>query len=296
MPGIIGAHGPDEFYRLIGQLQASVRALQTQQQATYTDSQGRAIINVGLVPGSNPARFGLQFLDPATGAEIGFIGENTASGQALSLTMTGNNSAVTVKDATNGGTTGVIGALPAAFNRTGGSAQPGVVFYREDGSTAMFLGDLNPTTPPYKQSLQLMDRIGNVYSADDTNSGFGIARPHLALPLPTDTNTARWPGTSNAAWTDVCDCYAEIQQPKLSWIAQIYAPASVTGSFRLKVNGTQIGTTATVTNGFATWSDTQAIPAGITFGTVVPIEVDAAVTAGTGTVLVRFQLLEGTQT
>lgn len=64
------------FLQRFAELQRNVGALQTQQQSTITDGQGRPILNIGLIPGSNPATYGLQFLDPVSTQPRMLIGSN----------------------------------------------------------------------------------------------------------------------------------------------------------------------------------------------------------------------------
>ncbi|MGI8665661.1 MAG: hypothetical protein ACR2N4_06500 [Jatrophihabitans sp.] len=123
---------------------------------------------------------------------------------------------ITVIDA-DGHTVALIGALPTAFNRTDGSRQPGFVLYREDGTTAAFLGDLNATTPPYKQALQLLDRTGNIIIADDTNGGVGLARPYVPMGSWVDNLAAGSSATptTSAAYVIQQIAYAYVQHPKV---------------------------------------------------------------------------------
>lgn len=59
------------------QLDQRIRALETQQQTTISNATGQAVLNIGLIPGSNPAQYGLQFVDPSDGSELMFIGEDS---------------------------------------------------------------------------------------------------------------------------------------------------------------------------------------------------------------------------
>lgn len=300
MAGVVGAHGPDEFYRLIGQLQQAVRALQTQQQQTITDSQGRAIINVGLVPGSNPARFGLQFLDPTSGSEIAFMGESSGSATlALKLASGGtveidNGGSFTMKSAA-----GQIVLYAGQTSIPDGSGRTQMSFFlaRDDGSGALQLTD-NGTVlnHPHQQALQWYDRTGDTVISDDTVSGFGIARPHLNMATLLDTNSANWPGTTSTSWTTIMDGYIEIQHPKISWGMYTESDAATTGEFRLLIDNQQTGATVTVAaNSIATWTDSQPWPVAETFGHLAYVVVQAAVTSGTGKVRARQLYLNGTQ-
>jgi len=189
-----------------------------------------------------------------------------------------------------------LGALPAGFNRADGSAQPGFAFYREDGSLGLFLGDLNPATPPYKQAVQLLDRAERVVVADDTNSGHGLAAPHIVAYPMQNTNVNTWPGTTSTSWTQIANGFHEVQNPLLQWSIQLQADAGTTGQVQLQVNGSQIGTTQTVSGGFASWSPAvTALPAGIAVGMIPAISLQARVTAGSGSVRAICYWMSGVQ-
>ena len=170
---------------------------------------------------------------------------------------------------------------------------------RDDGSYAIEVRDGGVTADhAHQQNFAIRDRAGNVVSADDTVSGVGIARPHLAVGPLQDTNVARWPATSATTWTSIATCFIERQHPQLTWGIQLYAPAGVTAQFRLLFNAIQVGTTQTVvgaTGGtFTFWTSTAPFPTS-TFGDVRLLELDAQVTAGTGTASAQSIFLEATQ-
>jgi hypothetical protein len=191
----------------------------------------------------------------------------------------------------------IIGALPSPeYDRLDGTPQPGMALYREDGSLAVLLGDGSPTLLPYKQAFQLKDRAGNTVISDDTNSGTGLARPHVPASAMRDSNVATWPATTAVAWTSIADCYMEVQNPRLQWAINIQADAATTGEYKLSVNGTQVGTTQTVTAGIAFWSPlSEAMPAGVDLGDIVTISLQAQVTAGVGTVRATCRWMTGMQ-
>jgi len=182
---------------------------------------------------------------------------------------------------TDGHLVAIIGALPSpAYDRSDGTPQPGVLINREDGSVALVLGDINATTPPYKQALALFDRSGNTVIADDTNSGMGLARPHLDSGGMENTNVLTWPATTNTTFTSIASKYMEMQNPLLTWQIQMFCDAGITAQYRLLVNGTQIGTTQSVAaNSFGFWSANAAIPAGVHYGDVPLIELQAKTSA-----------------
>jgi hypothetical protein len=289
MPGI-NPPTSEALAVLIGQMNQRIRALETQQQSTYTDATGRAIINTGLAPGSNPAKYGFQFIDPATGNEQMWLGE-TPGGTA--------GSQLIIRDSVTGAVTAIIGALPPAYNRADGSAQPGLAFYREDGTVAAILGDANATTPPYKQSFQIADRSNNIIVADDTNSGLGLARPHLPANTLMNTNASTWPATNSTSWTTIASAYVERQTPKVNWAFDLATDASTNGQVRFLIASTQVGTTQTLTGGAGgvniEWDGTAAYPAGVTFGATVLAELQAQVTSGTGKIYGQCLFFQGTQ-
>ena len=229
----------------------------TQQQASYADGQGNVILLIGLMPGTDPAQYGL---------------------------LARSTSAVPVM------------YVGSAYIPDGSGRQQTIFeLNRDDGSTALVLGD-EGTTPghPHQQALQWYDRSGNNVFSDDTVGGVGLARPHLATGQLANTNVSTWPATTAGTWTTIAAGYVEVQQPRLSWVFQIFAPTSVTGQFRLRVNGTQVGTTQTVANNtFSTWGDTQSLPAGSAFGSLASVTLEAQVTAGAGTIAAAQYFLSG---
>lgn len=87
MPGVLP--GPDrEFFHRIAELERNVRAIATQQNQWITNAQDQPILTIGLIPGSNPAQYGLQLLDPSTGNQLAFLGENAAGAAVFNITGT----------------------------------------------------------------------------------------------------------------------------------------------------------------------------------------------------------------
>lgn len=120
MPGV--NHGPnDQFSAFLGGLHNRVRAIETQQQTTLSNSLGQPLINFGLVPGSVPARYGMQFLDPATGAEIMFMGEASAGAQ---FDITGEETVTGTLNVTGDMIVGGTLSLPAGIINNAALASP----------------------------------------------------------------------------------------------------------------------------------------------------------------------------
>lgn len=207
---------------------------------------------------------------------------------------------VKVVDA-NGNVTAIIGALPAAYNRSDGSPQPGLMFSRPDGTTALLLGDRNATVPPYSAAFQVIDRLGGrVVLSDDTNSGHGLATPHVLHSPLQDTNVTTWPSTTATSWTTIANGLAEMQNPKLQWQIALSADAGTTAQFRLMGNGTQLGTTQTVVGGgsgvITYWQPASVnMPAGVSIGDFLSLSLDAQRTAGTGSARAVCIWLSGMQ-
>ena len=88
MPGV---NLPPElqFYGRFADLERQVRALATQQNQWITNQQDQPVLHIGLMPGSNPAAYGLELVDPTTGNQLAFLGEITgASGAVFNVTGT----------------------------------------------------------------------------------------------------------------------------------------------------------------------------------------------------------------
>ena len=65
---------PPDFYMELQnrflKMEKNLHAVMTNQNRTFCDNQSRIIMNEGMVVGSNPARFGLQFVNPANGLPV----------------------------------------------------------------------------------------------------------------------------------------------------------------------------------------------------------------------------------
>lgn len=217
-------------------------------------------------------------IDPATNSLV------VSSGRAVTVTDVAGN------------VVAQIGTQPG-LERTGGIPQAGVSLYREDGTIAAFLGDANPTVPPFKQSFQIYDRQGNVVVADDTNGGKGLANPYVGGGLfLADTNTARWPQTTSGSFLDIATGWYRAQNPRLSWDISMVCDAATAGEVRLLVNGAQVSTTQTVGTSFIDWFGSRvALPGSVNIGDIVTVQLQARRTSGAGIVYAVCQRFEGDQ-
>ncbi|HVA74300.1 MAG TPA: hypothetical protein VNF71_07010 [Acidimicrobiales bacterium] len=80
MPGV---YGDGSLGAIIRGLAQRIRALETQQQMTLSNGNGLPIMNFGLIPGSNPAEYGMQLVAPNPGGQLAFFGEDAAGNVAL---------------------------------------------------------------------------------------------------------------------------------------------------------------------------------------------------------------------
>ena len=95
MPGVLPPNS-EYFASQLGDLFNRVRAIETQQQLGWTNALGQLLITMGLVPGSNPAEYGLQLLNPATGSQLAFIGEDGAGNVAIKFFDGSGNVRITI--------------------------------------------------------------------------------------------------------------------------------------------------------------------------------------------------------
>lgn len=184
--------------------------------------------------------------------------------------------------------------LKSAFNMPDGSCQPMALIWRADGSLALGMYDPNPADG-FQQFLAMFDRNGNIIVSDDTNSGFGLARPHLAHAFY-PSRAQDFLKSTAASWETVWRARVEKQQPQIygeCWGAT--DTSGTTGQVRLMVNGVQLGATQNAVAG--TVMQFQFGPAVVAgnFGDTLNVELQAQRTAGTGNVQVGASWVEGAQ-
>lgn len=183
----------------------------------------------------------------------------------------------------------LFGQLPSQFNRSDGSPQTGVIYYREDSTYAAVLGDLNATIPPYKQPWQILDSSGNIIFADDTSvPAVGIALPYLnwssfqSIGVPTDT-------TNSATFVNLQTNVSYKQHPRIQVQILVRSDtAGTTGEVQLidQANNVLGGvqTIASLQFGYLTLGP-MALPG--TWHQGISLFIQARRTGGTGTIGVR---------
>jgi hypothetical protein len=156
--------------------------------------------------------------------------------------------------------------------------------FRPDGSVSLNVGN---------KGVGLIDAHGNqIFTESETAFG-GIKTPQMFIGGGGNTNISTWPATTNAGFTTIWSITTPINQPSLAWTAQGFAPAGVTGNFRITLNGTTI-VSWSATNSVVVSANFAAIPAGLTWGQPYTINLDAQVAAGAGTVSAQIFGLWGT--
>jgi hypothetical protein len=162
-----------------------------------------------------------------------------------------------------------------------------------DGSLALTVWTSATTGP---QLVALYDKNSHAILADDINSvGGGLAVPWLPYNVPQPLQREGWGETSSASYTAVLRTINPIMQPKM-YIQVIQGAASgstATGQMRVMVNGVQMVEGA---NG-ANIDGVFDVPSYAYPGTPLhwTIEVQAKVTAGTGTMACSVRSIYGRQ-
>lgn len=76
MPGV---YRQGDINSVLQQAFQRLRALETQQQQILSNLQGLSVMAFGLIPGSNPQRYGLEAVDPNTGGATMFAGYSSGT-------------------------------------------------------------------------------------------------------------------------------------------------------------------------------------------------------------------------
>src|SRR5579875_1830674 len=95
MPGVPVIPGQELAARLAN-YEMRLRAIEQQQQITWINGALQPLLNMGMSPGSNPPQYGLQMVNPSTGTEEAFLGEDADNVTALKFRDTAGNVIVQV--------------------------------------------------------------------------------------------------------------------------------------------------------------------------------------------------------
>lgn len=177
---------------------------------------------------------------------------------------------------------GVTPAMPD------GTAQPGLIFRREDGTVVLALYDPtpDPSTPDgFRQFLAVWDRAQQIVVSDDSDSGQGLARPYVPVPVIRARFTD-WIAVTDGAFVDVIETpglFYKVNARARAHIRCTTDLAGTTGEIRVLVDGIQVGDVVPV--GFAITTNYVGpfVVPGDAY-TTHQIKIQARRTAGTGAV------------
>lgn len=179
-------------------------------------------------------------------------------------------------------------------NLPDGSPQPVMQLRRNDGTVALEMYDPIPSDG-YAQFLAWRDRIGNIVFSDDTDSGRGLARPWLPIPLYPGLGVTSLPAsTTSGSFTALWIARTAKQQPRLAVGFLASAPAGTTAEVRVTVGSTQIGPTITVTGGSLGDTTIQGLVDGAHMAEM-RVNLEARLVSGAGPVTVYPVRCEGRQ-
>lgn len=169
----------------------------------------------------------------------------------------------------------------------------GVLIQRPSGRALLTASRLT-ASPTYSLSIfndDLLEAFGL-----DTESGQGLSNPWIAYPTPVSILQEQWPYTAQTTYTDMSWNRMRISHPKLYIFGDVFADASTTGKVRFMVNGTQVGAEVTASNQQFTRVDMNVgLPADLAAHSIVTMNVQGKVTAGTGKVKCQLYGVIGRQ-
>lgn len=159
-------------------------------------------------------------------------------------------------------------------------------YFRPDGLTAFFLTEF-----ANRYIIGFQDNSLHTVMGDDAITGFGLARPWIPIPFYDDLQFVPDRTTTSASYVNLQWAKYNVQHPFVFVQSLVRASDGTTGGdIILKVNGTQVNTTATPIPVGSNTTFTQSINFayyGVAHGEDVEIVVAARRTAGAGTIGVR---------
>lgn len=172
---------------------------------------------------------------------------------------------------------------------------PEVRLWRSNGLTALFL-----TKFAEREIIGFQDGSLHTIVGDDAITGFGLARPWLAIPFYDDLQFAPARTTTSATFVPLQYAKYIVQQPFVFVESLVRCSDGTTGGeIKLAVNGTTVTTTTTTIPVGSNTLFTQSINFayyGLNFGDQCELTVQARRTAGAGTIGVRVQHAYGRET
>lgn len=207
----------------------------------------------------------------------------------------------------DGGEVNVVGGLIVAYAADGNTpivvlgtspfdaTLKGFETYRSDGSL-MLIAETGPAVA-HGGFFGVLDRNGRIIMSDDAASGHGLATPHVGAAILLSNDVTTWPKTTSGSWTEISRGFLEIQNPRVQWFIEHGCDGGVTGQVRLKLNGTQIGSTQASPGGSITgWQASDDVPSLATnIGQIAYVTLEAQILSGTGSLYARGGFISGTQ-
>lgn len=176
---------------------------------------------------------------------------------------------------------GVEIARIGEFKDSSGNTQVGVTFNRPNGKPAFRYDSV-------QGFIGIYDETGDYVFTDDTDSGHGVARPYLQIPMhPLRVQDAA--AVTDSAWTPV---YGNWMYPTCPIVVSMFKygmDPGVSGEIRLTVDGVQVGRTIADSAGWPS-NNWMAGPWPV-WDTVNlhQVQIEARLTGGTGNVYVAPQ-------
>lgn len=164
--------------------------------------------------------------------------------------------------------------------------------FRYDDGSPLF----NRQGTPGQQLFAFWDPSGNIILSNDAETGMGLGRPWLPMPLPQPTAAGHWQSTTSGTFAAIGRSTGVVQHPRMRAEFTAFAQAGTTGEVRMTVHGQQMGDAVTVSDGaFEDGGFDEAVPEGVDFGDGVTVELQARVTSGGGAVSGVTRVLYGSQ-
>lgn len=197
-------------------------------------------------------------------------------------------------DPNNGETVFFVGLAPIPDGS--GRMQMIVDLQRDDGTSALQLTD-DGTTPghTHQQAFQLFDRSGNIWAADDTTSGQGMARPYIPICNFVDA-TVPTATTTSTSFVTLQSGSGFKQHPKIEGQILVYADTGTTGTIQLVDQASNVLFTHTLTSGEFDYVNFGPVALAGTHEQTITLSIQGKVLTGAGKVGARGVSAIGVQT